>query len=524
MVAFAALAPAALTAEPGPTGPSPAISESDAPSAEAAVNADPDYWKQTQQRRDTVYRLVYSQSPQTIPPGYDPVREAEEVLRQQQRTLPASNSKVPSLWQQLRTTTVKSGLSTPLRALGTIGLAVGSFELGWKIGSGIDAKFLRIGVPEALPHTITDFRGNGSAQRLTFYQQGTDPYFGRVILPEDGFIWERKTDSGWYPYWRTGAPEDDCDMNRVAPPPELKVVTSGFYGQHCGYLPDRATDYHIAYLPEDALVPKGPIEPYTGQPFSRSSSAPAAPTQGTVESTVATQLDDPKNKTLRDWLNHKLGSPGQEDPTGEDEPNPRVTYEMPDCTGLTYDPCAQAIRTTGFTGPIDRDDRTFETADVTKPGDAVLDTDPDAGTRIDADGSVTVDANPPASLMPVVIPGIRPGETYEEYADRLREIELEPVREDATEITLDYGPDGAMSTRPGTGTRTRKDTEVVVVTRPRRQRCDLSDPTDEYMVGTGEQSMDLFTGDPPRYYEERQMWRCNTRLTLGACVSVTLVV
>jgi hypothetical protein len=27
-----------------------------------------------------------------------------------------------------------------------------------------------------------------------------------------------------------------------------------------------------------------------------------------------------------------------------------------------------------------------------------------------------------------------------------------------------------------------------------------------------------------RYYEERQMWRCNTLLTLGACVSVTLVV
>ena len=490
--------------------------------AQASVNADPDYWKGTAERRDIVSRLVYSQSPQAIPSAYDPVREAEEILRQQQRTLPASNPKVLSLWQQLRTTTVRTGLSTPMRALGTIGLAVGSFEIGWKIGTGINAKFLRIGVPEAVPHTNTDFRGNGSAQLLTFYPEGTDPYFGRVILPEDGFIWERKTDSGRYSYWRTGAPEDDCDMNRVVPPPELEVVTSGFYGPHCGYLPDRATDYHIAYVPEDEMVPKGPIEPYTNQPFSKSSSAPTAPTQSTVESTITTQLDDPKNQTLRDWLNYKLGSPGQDDPTGEGETNP-ITYEMPNCPGLTYDACAQAIRDTGFDGPVNRVDRTFETADVTKPGDAVLDTDPNAGARVDADGSVTVDANPPAALMPVVIPGIQPGETYEEYAERLRDTELEPVREDATEITLQYGPDGAMSTRPGTGTRTSKDTDVVVVTRPRRQRCDLSDPTDEYMVGTGQNSMDLFTGDPPRYpsgadpvfFTPRNLLRPSTTLRWG---------
>ena len=79
--------------------------------ADAQTLADPDYWTQTAEHRDTVYRLVYSQSPQTIPPGYDLVREAEEILRQQQTTLPPSNPQAPRLWQQIRGVTARSALS-----------------------------------------------------------------------------------------------------------------------------------------------------------------------------------------------------------------------------------------------------------------------------------------------------------------------------------------------------------------------------------------------------------------------------
>ena len=125
-----------------------AFAASHASAAHAQVVADPDYWKQTAARQDTVNRLIYSQSPQTIPPSYDPVREAEEILRQQQRALPSSNPEAPSLWRQIRTITVKSAVSTPPRALGAIGLAVGTFELGWKMGTGINAKFLRVGLPD----------------------------------------------------------------------------------------------------------------------------------------------------------------------------------------------------------------------------------------------------------------------------------------------------------------------------------------------------------------------------------------
>ena len=60
-------------------------------SAAAQTVTDPDFWKGTEERADTVYRLFYDQSPQTIPSEYDPVLEAEQHIRADQAALsPAS--------------------------------------------------------------------------------------------------------------------------------------------------------------------------------------------------------------------------------------------------------------------------------------------------------------------------------------------------------------------------------------------------------------------------------------------------
>lgn len=106
-----------------------------APPASAQTVPDPDYWKQTVERRDTVNRLIYSQSPQTIPPSYSAVAAEEEALRQKQLLLPPAYPKAPTLWQQIRTITVETALSTKPRALGTLGLAAGTLYLGVKIGT-----------------------------------------------------------------------------------------------------------------------------------------------------------------------------------------------------------------------------------------------------------------------------------------------------------------------------------------------------------------------------------------------------
>jgi hypothetical protein len=175
---------------------------------------------------------------------------------------------------------------------------------------------------------------------------------------------------------------------------------------------------------------------------------------------------------------------------------PEDLVRVPACRGESYQICVSQLNTEGLTAR--RVELDFDGADPDVPAERVVRTQPAKHTPVGSE--VVAYVNPVAANMPAVIPGIQPGETYHEYADRLRELELEPVREDVTEITTHYGPDGAISSRPGAGTRTRKGTEVVVVTRPRRQRCDLSDPLDDpYIDGGVNTPMQLFTGDPPRY-------------------------
>lgn len=297
-----------------------AFAASHASAAHAQVVADPDFWKQTAERQDTVSRLIYSQSPQTIPPSYDPVREAEEILRQQQRALPASNPEAPSLWRQVRTITVRSALSTAPRALGVIGLAAGTFELGWKMGSGINAKFLRIGLPDPPAPKTSPAEGT-----LVFKNQGFTSSLNNAPLPADG----------WLLHWWYGNSQ------------YTSVNLSHGWGHACAYLTGPPADFNVLpgfatlgwcelppvpvesyWLEENALEAAGPIEDYTGQPYTKSTGAPTPPPQATVEQSIDDELAKPENSLLRQWLNYKLGSPNEEDPLGIGPPN--ASIEFPD--------------------------------------------------------------------------------------------------------------------------------------------------------------------------------------------------
>lgn len=79
---------------------------------------------------------------------------------------------------------------------------------------------------------------------------------------------------------------------------------------------------YYAYAPENGFRAAGPAESYTGQPYYGSMPAPTPPAQTTVEQRVQTELEKPETSELRQWLNYKLGSPGEQDPTGVGAPNP----------------------------------------------------------------------------------------------------------------------------------------------------------------------------------------------------------
>lgn len=289
-----------------------------APAAAQAQTTD--YWKSTPDRQDTVYALIYNQSPQTIPTGYDPVREAEEILRTRQQNLPPSNPKSPGIWKSIRTISVRSALSTPLRRIGTVVLAEATFGLGWKIGSGINAKFLKIGIPPEAPIVAQ------TNEKMTFRQAGsTAPLWYTAPLPEDGWYWSHNAGSN---YSRQHTTEYLTNAGTrcysATPPADFTVYQLPMTSTSCAQTP--GSGRAVAYIAENDLDAPGPIEPYTNQPYDRSYAAPPAPQQSAVEQAIETELDLPENMDFVQWLNYELGSPGETDPLGVGDPNPNIAF------------------------------------------------------------------------------------------------------------------------------------------------------------------------------------------------------
>jgi hypothetical protein len=285
-----------------------------------AQSPDPDYWKQDNDRRQAVYALMYAESPQTIPAGYDPVQEAQEILRQHQRGLPPTNPKSPSIWRQLRDVTARAGLSRPLSALGTVGLAAGAFEIGWKIGSGPVAKFFRIGLPEP------PYNPGFSNPRMTWLTPGAAITHGGVA-PTAGFYLHMDSGGGAANgFLRASGDVGACELSFDPAPggawaDVVTAMASCFqgYGKPIGF-----REVHTYRLVGDGI--SRPAEDYTDQPYDRVATAPTAPPQITVEAVVDDALDDPANGDLRDWINFHEGSPGAADPTGAHPNNPTVPF------------------------------------------------------------------------------------------------------------------------------------------------------------------------------------------------------
>lgn len=290
----------------------------------AVVTPSPDYWTQNATRRDTVHSFVYRQSPQAVPTSYSPVSGPASSLTTDFRTLPSSNPVTEPLWRQARGTVAKPGLSPLLRSLGAIGLAVGTFELGWKIGDGINAKFLKIGIPEPQPPYTGGYPG------LTYtllYKVNSGRLYSNILpVPE-----------GWYVEWadsdpltRDGRGFSDTPEVCSGPPPGFGTVIGDdpALNWDCSYpaVPPSNNQFHVAIPGENSLAARGAAEDYTGQPYTKSSGRPNPPPQVTVEQRIGEELAKPENAQLRQWLNYKLYSPGEVDPTGIGAPNPDVEF------------------------------------------------------------------------------------------------------------------------------------------------------------------------------------------------------
>ncbi len=435
----------------------------------------------------TTYSFFYRQAPQTLPADYDPVAEATQVLLEHNQSLPASNPEVPSLWQQIRGVTIESALSTPMRALGTIGLAAGTFDVGWKIGSGIDAKFLKIGVPEPPPAP-----------------PGPITYRLRFITSEGKWLFENNYGrNNWYPGFFQQR-HSDCDPYGVqGAPAGMDEVSVGPLTNCSIGGPTITSDVVQYWMPENSLAQPAAIEDYSNQPFDYQSASPVAPTQADAEAQIDQALDKPQYAELRQWLNYQLGSPGETDPLGIGPPNP-VWITVPDCAGATFSACSQQLRDAGFTGTITREYASFDDADLTKPAGAVLGTQPAAGSQVHDDGEVVVTTNPDDPDMPRVVPApqARPGEAASDYASRLGDLGLTDVQiSETANPDWDFDPTTAVAVHPAPGTRVHTSDEISVESNPsyggseEDHLCDRSTP----LGSDPDPSRGTEPGDPRQY-------------------------
>lgn len=162
-----------------------------------------------------------------------------------------------------RNSRIAARLLPALRELGSIGLAYGSFELGWLVGTGIRTKILKIGLPEPSAPKVGAQEGI-----LRFRPEGASIARNDQSMPADGWLYTYQYNSqtweavnvrfGW---------EHPCAY-LTDPPTGLRVIP----GQ-AAYWCDTIAPVESYYLEEEELKQAAPIEDYVAQPYDRATSS-----------------------------------------------------------------------------------------------------------------------------------------------------------------------------------------------------------------------------------------------------------
>jgi hypothetical protein len=409
-------------------------------------------------------------------------------LRDQSRALMPNGPGGAAVRRETRGILEKIGGLPKLKTIGQIGLAVETFRLGWKIGTGIRTRWLGVDVPGIDPVSPVP-GGHAHYQNLTLrpcdyhgslwtvngvsgvgYSTCGIGYtiYGRGY-PQFALAFER-----WESTVYKGTKAAYCPENPLYwPPLPLFGVEGGsfYYDATGGTAPGGGTGcatgaagapgwtMSLVYTLDSTAV-----EDYGSQPYDRSSpSWPGMPTTlDELKARLRAELEAYPDwyRHLIAWLDAQLGG-GSTDPSGQIAP----PVTVPSCAGVSYTTCVTRLHDRGFTD-IERDTVSRTEADLDKAPDEVLSLTPDAGDTAPTSATITVRTNPPAGDMPVLVPSIRMDETYASYAARLVELDLVPQRETLEEPQWDYVANAVIYVSPAVRKRVRPDTEIRVVTNP----------------------------------------------------------
>jgi hypothetical protein len=234
----------------------------------------------------------------------------------EQAKTPATSAS-EDLLRAVRTVRTTSRVLPAFRALGGFFLAVDSFELGWRIGTGINTKWLKFGVPEEKidPQSAT-------WDRLIFVPANSHSYFGATWPAKDSWVGYFNYSGNLYDRWFQGA----CTFSGFSPPAPLSVQHAASPSTAQCYSPTYRTNVTVnpvkyAAIGEDELPAKSPVEDYGSQPYSLSTSDwTGKPTSASdLQSRVASALADDRNERAMAWYAHQLDPMSYADDPADDD-------------------------------------------------------------------------------------------------------------------------------------------------------------------------------------------------------------
>jgi len=407
-----------------------------------------------------------------------------------------------------------AGVLPALGVLGTIAAGAAVFDVGWKIGRGIDTKWLHltrndptvaasgyadgnwyyVSPAQIVDRSVTQYFCTTYFPNATGCAYSSDWVNGRVASKPILSQWAASSDDGtteapdrvWVYGRRNGSGHQDDQWVAFNGLKEC-AMWMGF-GCTSPVLDFRSAvassiprvDVHV--LPSDTLQNDGWFMPNTDPPSygtfvlrtrtqmqkhvkaeltDYAGQAPTAitnltmPSDASIGDSARSELLKPENKDAAQFIGNAL------DP----ENVPAVgTMRMPSCDGLDYYGCLTVLRNAGLVGNVLKLTLTFDAAVISAGPNGVVKTSPRVGTVINVDDSVTLTVNPGLANMPVLVPAIDAGTSVEDARQAITAAGLNPVLAVNAIPDPAYGPDTVTSpeTTPRARTRAHRGDDVTV--------------------------------------------------------------
>jgi hypothetical protein len=245
-------------------------------------------------------------------PGVGCATSCADWWLEEHRPIPNQPSS-QALHAELRTARSTATKVLPrLRTLGTVGLAIGAAELGWKIGTGIRTKLLKIGLPDPPQPKASPASGT-----LSFQSAGYSSSFNTTPLPADGWLLKWWYGSSQWTSVNLLHGWGHACAYLTGPPQDFRVLSGVATVGWCEPPPVPVESY---WLKENELKAIAPVQDYVDQPYQRETfnweDKPQSKEQ--LETRTRTALESDEYRLLDPWYAHQLDPQTYEDPT-EDE-------------------------------------------------------------------------------------------------------------------------------------------------------------------------------------------------------------